>query len=316
MLNRHASFMLFAIVILAIGLISSPRPASALSTGKIISSAASTDCLDYQVVGICVWLTCTPVGCDTDTSVKVKHYMPDLEVSVYQRTGENPWSIISPLASPNSMSEFGGNRREGRAGRDHTNLRFKNADAIGDPAAEGFDLLSSFGYSCESAVTPMRPYFLSTLDFLAWRAGIPESAYPEALIPGERVIGQTGDQWGHVYPRSGFVTQVNDYKAAAVIAQRVADFVTREDQPHVYMPIQAQERQGYWPPGPIKEGDPETGKWQRLQPEQTDVCSAFPDQDYLANYTGLIPEDGDYAWVLWRPYECCERRGEVLIFAS
>ncbi len=80
------------------------------------------------------------------------------------------------------------------------------------------------------------PYFLSTLDSIAWRTGVPESLYPEALIPGRREIGSqaSGNMWGNVYPRSGFVSQTDDDKASAVVAQRVADIITRTGQPHVY----------------------------------------------------------------------------------
>ncbi|RMV44512.1 hypothetical protein ALP10_200143 [Pseudomonas syringae pv. helianthi] len=33
------------------------------------------------------------------------------------------------------------------------------------------------------------PYLLSTLDTVAWRYGVPESGYPEALISGRREVG-------------------------------------------------------------------------------------------------------------------------------
>ena len=73
------------------------------------------------------------------------------------------------------------------------------------------------------------PYFLSTLDSAAWRTGVPESLYPEALVPGQREIGSqaAANMWGNVYPRSGFVSQTDDDKASAVVAQRVADIITR-----------------------------------------------------------------------------------------
>ncbi|MBH04108.1 MAG: TIGR03756 family integrating conjugative element protein [Xanthomonadales bacterium] len=316
MTDRRVPILLFAGLTLLVSASVVPRPAQAIDTGTIVASAASWACLDYQVTGVCVWLTCTPFGCYTQTSVKVRHYMPELVVSVYQQSGDNPWSVISPLAPSNATAEGGGNRTEGWAGRDHKMLRFKNADAVGHPAAAGFDLLSSVGYTCEAAATPMQPYFLSVFDSLAWRAGVPESAYPEALTPGARTISQTGDQWGHVYPRSGFVTQSNDYKAAAVIAQRVADFVTRSGQPHVYTPLQGHDKPGYWAPGPVREGDGSTGKWQRLQPNLTKSCSVFPDRGIAASYSNVLADDGDYVWALWRPYECCKRRGEELIFAS
>ncbi|WP_210512692.1 TraU family protein, partial [Pantoea ananatis] len=104
------------------------------------------------------------------------------------------------------------------------------------------------GYSCRSAAAPFVPYFVSAMDSLAWRTGIPESLYPEALITGKREIGNTfaGEMWGNVYPRSGFVTQTDSYKSAAVVVQRVADIITREGQLHVYNPLAGQRSPGYW----------------------------------------------------------------------
>lgn len=314
--TKRASLVLCAAFALLLTASVMPRSAQAVNTGEIVASAASWNCLDYQVKGVCVWLTCTPFGCYTQTSVKVQHYMPDLVVSVYQQTGDNPWSAVSPLAPSNPTAKGGGNQTAGRAGAEHKTVRFKNADAVGHPAAAGFDLLSSVGFTCDSGATPMKPYFLSVFDTPAWRHGVPESAYPEALIPGKREVGSTGNTWGNVYPRSGFINQANDYKAAAVIAQRVADFVTRTGQPHVYTALDPSSREGYWPPDPIKEGDASTGKWQRLQPNLSHSCSVFPDRGIAASFDDVTADDGDYAWALWRPYQCCKRRGDTLIFSS
>jgi len=62
--------------------------------------------------------------------------------------------------------------------------------------------------------------------------------YPEALIPGMREIGGrlTLNLWGSVYPRGGFLHQVDDHKAGAVVAQRAGDIVTRRGQLHVFPP--------------------------------------------------------------------------------
>jgi len=62
--------------------------ASALDTATIVASVASPDCLSYRVVGMCFWLMCTLYGCSVETSVKVRHYVPDAVVSSYAVTGE------------------------------------------------------------------------------------------------------------------------------------------------------------------------------------------------------------------------------------
>jgi integrating conjugative element protein (TIGR03756 family) len=154
------------------------------------------------------------------------------------------------------------------------------------------------------------PYLLSTLDTVAWRYNLPELAYPEALTPGEREIGSRAGMnlWGHVYPRGGFLHQSDDYKAAAVVAQRAGDIVTRRGQSHVYQPLLANAKDGYWPAGELMEGDASTGKWQELTPTLANACAVFPHDDER-----VLAQQGDYAWALWRPYACCERKGQVFL---
>lgn len=296
----------FGMALLALG----AAPAFALNTATIISAALSPDCLEYRISGICYWLYCTPFGCSVRTSVRVSHYIPDAVVSSYSNTGENPWAEMAVMSPPNPTAQAGG---DGTTNEAHENnlARFKNADVIGHPGAEVFSQLAgASGYSCEGAGTAFRPYLLSTLDTLAWRFNIPEALYPEALTPGQREVGarQTLNLWGAVYPRGGFLHQVDDYKAAAVVAQRAGDIVSRQGQVHVYQPLLAEAHDGYWPAGALLEGDASTGKWQELTPSLSDRCAVFPHEDVRWQ-----AQRGDYAWALWRPYSCCQRQGQVLL---
>lgn len=282
----------------------------ALDTATIISSAVSPNCLEYRVVGICYWLFCTMFGCSVRTSVKVRHYVPDAVVSSYSNTGENPWVEVRAMSVPNPTARAGG---DGTTNHDNENnlAKFKNADVIGHPAGLVFSrFVSASGFTCQGAGTAFMPYLLSTLDTLAWRYNIPEMVYPEALIPGMREIGSraTLNLWGNVYPRGGFLHQTDDYKSGAVVAQRAGDVVTRRAQPHVYQPLLANARAGYWPAGALMEGDASTGKWQELTPTLSTTCAVFPHGN-----TRVQARQGDYAWALWRPYACCRRRGQVFL---
>lgn len=282
----------------------------ALNTATIVGSVASPDCLEYRVVGICYWLYCTWTGCTVRTSVKVRHYIPDAVVSSYSNTGENPWVEVRAMSTPNPSAQAGG---DGTTNEDHENnlAKFKNADVIGHPGVEVFNqFVSSSGYFCEGAGTAFMPYLLSTLDTPAWRYNVPEMVYPEALIPGMREVGarSTLNLWGNVYPRGGFLHQTDDHKAGAVVAQRAGDVVTRRGQIHVYQPLLANSRPGYWPAGALMEGDASTGKWQELTPVLSSSCTVFPRNGFLTQ-----AQQGDYAWALWRPYACCERRGQVFL---
>jgi integrating conjugative element protein (TIGR03756 family) len=282
----------------------------ALDTGSITSSVLSPNCLAYRVVGICYWLLCTPFGCTVKTSTKVRHFLPELVVSSYATTGNNPWTEMAPLSSPISGAEGGGNLITPNTQRNNL-PRFKNVDGIGHPGGwAATQLASQSGYACASGATALMPYYLSTLDSLAWRHGIPESFYPESLMLGIREIGRqaSGNMWGNVYPRQGFLVQPDDFKAAAVMAQRAGDVITRNGQPHVYLPLTPAKGDGYWPPGPIVENDASTHKWQLLYPQVQSICAIFPSDPVQS-------ADGGYAWSLWRPYSCCKREGQTFLFS-
>ncbi|MCK9504565.1 MAG: TIGR03756 family integrating conjugative element protein [Porticoccaceae bacterium] len=294
----------------AIILLCHALPSSALTTADIVSSTVSPDCLEYRVVGICYWLFCTPYSCSVETSIKVSHYVPDAVVSSYSNTGENPWAEVAAMSPPNVTAQAGG---DGTTNESHENnlAKFKNADVIGHPGGYIFSQFAGqWGYSCKGAGTAFMPYLLSTLDTIAWRYNIPEAFYPEALIPGRREIGarSTLNLWGNVYPRGGFLHHVDDHKAGAVVAQRAGDIVTRRGQVHVYQPLLARQSAGYWPAGALMESDAATGKWQELTPTLSRSCAVFPNS---GNHTQATR--GDYAWALWRPYQCCERQGQVFL---
>lgn len=285
-------------------------PSFALNTATIVASVVSPDCLAYRIVGICYWLYCSHGGCSIRTSVKVRHYVPDAVVSSYSDTGANPWVEVRPLSPPNFTAQAGG---DGTTNHDTENnlAKFKNTDVLGHPGGYALSrFAAASGYACRGAGIAFMPYLLSTLDTLAWRYDVPELAYPEALTPGTREIGTRSslNLWGNVYPRGGFLHQADDYKAAAVVAQRAGDIVTHRGQIHVYQPLLAAPREGYWPAGALIESDEATGKWQELTPSLSSTCAVFPN---VAQH--VQAPQGDYAWALWRPYRCCQRRGQVLL---
>ncbi|MBI6856090.1 TIGR03756 family integrating conjugative element protein [Pseudomonas cichorii] len=295
---------------LALMLATSVPAFAAVDTATIVASTLSPDCLEYKVVGICYWLLCTPFGCKVKTSAKVRHFVPDAVVSGYSNTGENPWIEVAPMSASTAFAQAGG---DGTTNHNNENnlAKFKNADVIGHPGGATFSQFASgSGYVCKGAATPLMPYMLSTLDTIAWRYGVPESVYPEALIPGRREIGSmaSANLWGSVYPRNGFLHQSDDYKAGAVVAQRAGDVVTRSGQLHVYQSLLAQPEDGYWPAGELVESDASTGKWQELTPTLSQSCAVFPNDS-----PRVQAQDAGYAWALWRPYSCCKREGQTFI---
>lgn len=73
--------------------------AESLSTVEIIQHtlAAAPHCLHYRVIGICFWLNCKHGVCTTETTLKIEQDLPDVVVSVYRKTNDNPWKYAKTL---------------------------------------------------------------------------------------------------------------------------------------------------------------------------------------------------------------------------
>ncbi len=122
------------------------------------------------------------------------------------------------------------------------------------------DLVGMFtGFQCPQQNTPFTPHFLSGADFLLWQTGVSEMLKPATYLPYNPLEAYAfskdklkklhrdirnysknpakEDYWGNVFPRTAWVDQVNDYKASATVAQRVANIITQTKQLHVYIPI-------------------------------------------------------------------------------
>lgn len=309
-----------------------------ITTSGIVAktTAAALSCARWMPIGMCFWLRCTLFSCSVRTSIKVGHYNPDLVVSSYNELGGNPWvGIRSTLGLAQKAAATGllgsllpvaidsaGNRTEGSTdNRDHRNMVFRESDAIGHPISTLTGVISGVGLLCQSQTTSFFPYFQSSLDALSWRQEVPEIFYPASFIPGLRELGTWPLQtWGGVYPRTGWTTQAEEPKAAAINAQRAGDIVTRSGQPHVYVPVtdSLEFRQRVWPPDPLVEKDRRTGTWQMMVPRTETSCNVFGTND-LASLTGWgggrVDSGGDYVWNLWRPYKCCSRRGQWFLFS-
>ena len=311
--------------------------AGTITTPEILAktTAAALACMQWMPIGTCFWLQCSLFSCSVRTSVKVGHYNPDLVVTSYNELGDNPWvEIRATLGLAQKTAATGllgsllpvpidsdGNRTEGTTdNRDHKNMIFRETDAIGHPLSSLSGIVAGVGMLCQTETTSLVPYFQSSLDALSWRQEVPEIFYPASLIPGLREIGTWPLQtWGGVYPRTGWTTQAEEPKAAAINAQRAGDIVTRTAQPHVYIPITpSSSGQKVWSPGPLMEKDPGTGTWQMMVPYTETSCNVFGTND-LASLTGWgggrVDSEGDYVWNLWRPYKCCQRRGQFFLFS-
>ena len=298
-----------------------------LSTFDVVQNTlqALPNCFRYKIVGLCFWLKCVGNFCSINTTPKVDHYLPDVVVSAFHTKDSNPWDYANKLVDTPAFRVantqikqslgFGiehGNENAGSIYNQDTLV--KEADLIGNPA---LNIFSSFRqYVLPSQATPFIPYYSSLVDSYMWRSPHYEIfMYSHTLIPGVHIIGSLINNWGSVYPRTAFVLQKNDAKAAAVIAQRAADIATRSMQPHIYNPL-------IGPCGShceikeVTEND-DHSQWQMIYPSVETTCKVFGEND-LASKTAWHSDDlekgqGNYTWVLWRHYKgCIEGEGMYL----
>ena len=328
-MNRALSTLIICVCVYSFETEAVELEPTEITTADIVESITlDSSCLNYCLTGICVWLRCSIYECSIETSVRVSHYNPDLVISVYDEPGDNPWQEIESLfgsldagIASSIVGTFhdafvgGGHRTEGgNPATDHS-LRFKEVTAIGHPFSSISDFIANTGYYCPSEAESFNPYLLSSLDALTWRLGLPEMLYLQNLLPGRRVVGSgMQQQWGAVWPRTGFINQKDDAKAAAVIAQRAGNIVTQNRQPHIYNALDGNGYYRSWLPGELVENDPDTGVWQMLAPKMDDQCYAFGENDVYSTAwsDGRHSEDNRYAFTLWRPYECCQPQGAFL----
>lgn len=335
--------MLFAAMVL----ISSFARSGTLSTHEIVARSISTDCLEWKVSGICIWLRCSIFGCRIVTTPKISHRLPDFVVAAYPHSRRSPWceaaAQIFKNETDNSL-EGGSISGTGTTHLLHDALRFNEVDVIGGPATQ----LPGVGrFLCRSKSQPYFPYFVSLRDATAWRSGRPDSERHEARHPGSREIGSWPNfTWGAVYPRSGFVVQTNPGKAAAVASQRAVDIVLSDATGHVakrlgnspqYSIVRGDRRAesaaachlsgGRWQQNSknndtsrctsqqwhqwLPAANEKTDRWQMLSPHPSKHCETFGEQIDWPHPS--IAEDGIYVWNYWARYKCCIKAGGILL---
>ena len=323
--------------LLTTSLMASTAQAERINTSELVSRTTSAflNCAEFELVGGCFWwrLKCGWRGCKLKVTMtpRIEHYVPDLTVQTYKNVTQTPVKemdsvlsaaqadynggvisvILNALEAPVDELGSGNGSENGRFS--HSNTTNNSVDIFGNPAASVIGSVGSFlGITCGTSLTPMYPYYISHLDTLAWRFGIPESLYPESLNPFANLLGDNLFNFGGIYPRMGSSSNHDELKDSALSAFRSAHFVTRSGESHVYT-YPAQSRQVskgiHDRPGAITMT---SGKWQQISPAAEDSCHYMP-YDMNINVTDgrneYRSDDGGYVWNLWRPYSCCAKPG-------
>ena len=340
---RRSLTVLFA----ALVLIPSFARSGTLSTDEIVAGSISTDCLEWKISGICIWLKCSLFGCWIVTTPKISHRLPDFVVAAYPNSRRSPWCEAARRIFKNEIDntvEGGSISGTSTARLLNDALQFNEVDVIGGPASQ---LPGVNRFLCQSKSQPYFPYFVSLRDAVAWRSGWPDSERLEARHPGVREIGSWPTfTWGAIYPRSGFVTQTNPGKAAAVAAQRAVDIVLNDSTGHVserlgnasqYQVVRGDRYAtsadscrlsgGRWQQMPkindtgecvpqvwhqwLPTTDEKTDRWQLLSPHLSKHCETFGEQLDWPHES--IAKDGAYVWNYWARYKCCIKAGGILL---
>ena len=319
--------------IFVVGILSAVATAQ-LNTVQITEQTlkAVDSCLKWKVIGECFWLHCDLFGCRVRVSLKIGHYRPDLVVSVYPTIDSHPWTEVKTIVNtafeqirktlPEELrTVVEGNAQEPGHSRNHRtrNLRFFESDVFGHPLPDLPIVYAN--YFCTSETIPLTPYYSSLLDIIAWRNPEFESLNLVNSVPGRREIGQWPlFTWGSVYPRCGWINQASPPKSAAVIAQRAADITINGGLFRVRTPLgNSASHERRWRPPNLRETRSSTGKWQMLHPRKESSCEVFGTNDLFSVTDwggGKVDKKNAYLWVLWRPYKCCRKLGQVFLGAD
>ncbi|HHP0492445.1 TIGR03756 family integrating conjugative element protein [Vibrio harveyi] len=302
---------------------SRPKSEDAIDVFDITQNSISFSCMRWRVAGMCVWYK-WPYK--IRTSVKVNHYIPDYVVSVYERSGENPWELMSFLDDIGDIGfealvgfSSGGGSVKGKGRGEHsTNIMFKNVTAIGNPLASTWQTLGLGTLMCASEAQSFVPGYASSFDWLAWRTNPLEAAlnFDQLITRRNRIKPSTRptENWAFLYPRTGFVVGSDDAKTAAVAGLRASSILTDKSSLSINVanrPAQ-NSRSGYWPPRTVNIDNRSQGYFQMLLPKAEKTCRLISDMGSISEMSAYRSTNGNYAWNFWRPYTCCSGSGKLI----
>ncbi len=286
-------------------------------------SSVDMDCVDFKVLGVCVWLTVTLWSIDIDYSPVISNYTPDAKVEVFHSKNDTPYL---PAKLNHKVTELvGSTLGEAYFGFELDNLSsgsegYRSAHVMGNPMLEAhsqvmkslFDAMD-LGY-CGSNVEPFQTYFHSDIDFIEWRSGIMEMIfYPVNIL---RRVYSGASMWGSLYPRSGWTVNSSPYISASIAALRAGAIANDNKGDSNGLHVKTALPNSVSGAHKLKDFvvDEGNGKWQPMNigDSYMNTCSTFP----TPNVSSVIEpyrSDRSYYYTLWRKGVCCKREGSSLI---
>lgn len=280
-------------------LVSSTAAKAAINSLTLTQEFLNAKCLDYCIVGACVFLKCGLTGCSVNTVPKVSHNRPDLLISAVSQPGQEPWiaaraTVVkfakqvggSMLQKMLGFSMGGGEVNPTSARNRSSTTKFKDVHIIGTPMAS-----MKTDFFCDSHTKAFKPHLVTESNIVGWRLGA-DLLLPQSYIPGYREVGNFPSYtWGPIYPRHGALNQKDDAKAAAVMAQRGLSIVTEGGMGHLYQSFPADN-----------ENDT---PWQRMHPGWG-KCTGAPGYTNRESWSvANKSDDGMNSWLYWHRYTCC-----------
>lgn len=299
----------------------------------LTTESLQPQCVEWQLKGICFWMTCTIFGCSFATSLKTSNWNPDLAIQVYSKiedaplgytqlpqegfkaVGESMLDVLGLNFGSLESSSTGSVKTAGGANASST-LRFYDTTVVGNPGLMAYNsvfgsLYGSMGW-CTSPAMPLNIYYDSLLDSLEWRYGIWEAWNSLTRIP--EFLGPYGfDHYGELYPRVGAVNQSSPYKAASALAYRAAHIVKEDPASHATLGVLSKfSSTNYsWPRPPMSNTH---SRWSNVKPHATAQCQPLSSQtQHSLEESTIHSETENYLKIEWGQDTCCYRRGSTLL---
>lgn len=180
------------------------------------------------------------------------------------------------------------------------------ANLIGFGGGDKNPFSNQFNFFCPSSIMPFDLYFISAINPMGWRMGLPDALSAAAWnsLDASQVIGSNPvlDRWGRIMPRQGYIAVTNDNRASAVLATRAMSIIV-DGGKYVHKALPGNE---YVQKKPLNSH----AKWQMLYPTKSKSCRAFADQKRPYQ---LPPEwqselknnrKKRFMYQYWRQYRC------------
>ena len=271
--------------------------------------------MNFKIIGVCTWLHWSIFGPYPVPTPEVDEYLPDLVVSVYNQSGDNPWfearnsidtvsqSIGSAAIKQATGFGLSGGTDSNQSGQEHADGEVaKYVDVIGAP----MNAIKIPFVMLRRDTTAFVPYYQSATDTLGL-LGLAEKFQHETYLLGHYIGQGFSDHWAYEFPRDMSVDNNNDFKASLAIALHAVDIVTNKNTGHTVISTNDSCGTNCAVSNVIEEQHDDHEKWQEVYPLNRQVHPGESDKN---SKTPIGQEDaksgnGNYVFVVWRHYRGC-----------